>query len=182
MLLELEFGTARVTLGREPAGDVTLRFGDASKGQVLDGQWRQQILIDDDQKVIAGRLPQGAVSAEAVLSDGQRVPCAAGSGVWMTGVSPVERDPHTYPVLFRDGEGKPVAPALPADWKQEPADRLSKCPACEDTEWDLVTPRPDVAGSLRPRWGLSVTGPISAFVCRTCGHQEKVNARLGGGV
>jgi len=180
ILLEIRLDEARLTLVRESGVDVTLRFGDEPRGSLLEAEWRQEIIIDDDRVVIAGRLPQCATSAEAVLPNGQRVACAAGSGVWMVVLPNTGRDRQTHPILFRDGDGEPVAPALPAHWERRSVDRLTACPACGRTAWDVVTPPSQLIGSTRTApWGYAATGPNRAYVCRVCGHQDMIGAVLG---
>jgi hypothetical protein len=82
--------------------------------------------------------------------------------------------PELYPVLFRDLDGAPVDPGLPAGWEREAIGaREVPCPACGSNAWDIVTAAWEGTGHLRnTRWGYSSSGPGKAFVCRTCGHQE----------
>ena len=123
-------------------------------------------------------LPDNAVSAEAVSPDGERVACTMGEGVWLVVLPDNHRGAELYPVVFRDGDGAPVNPGLPADWEREAIGaRDSLCPACDANAWDLVTAGWEDIGHLRStRWGHSGSEPGSAFVCRVCGHEEKIGA------
>lgn len=137
--------------------------------------------IDDARALVFGALPDDAVSAEAVTRDGERVTCAIGEGVWLVVLPDDPR--QRYPVVFRDERGAPVNPGLPADWKREAVgEREEPCPACQTNAWDIVTAGWKGTGHLRnTRWGYtggshSDPEPGKAFVCRACGHEERIGA------
>ena len=136
------------------------------------------ITIDGSRVLAFGLLPTAAVNAEAVSPDGERVPCTVGRGVWLVDLPDNRRGAELIPVLFRDRDGAPLNPGLPADWeREEVGDREVPCPACMSNEWDVVTAPWEGTGHMRnTRWCHGSSGPGRAFVCRVCGHEE----RLGG--
>jgi hypothetical protein len=158
---------------------IEIRWGDDAFGQpVLDGRLAM-IGIDDARALVFGALPDNAVSAEAVTRNGERVACTIGEGVWLVVLPDDPR--QRYPVVFRDAHGAPINPGLPADWEREAIGaREHPCPACQANAWDIVTAGWQGTGHLRnTRWGYtggSDPKPGRAFVCRTCGHEEKIGA------
>jgi hypothetical protein len=169
--------------GGRAVGDeiIEVRWGDAPSGQPVLSERPTMIPFDDSRALVFGLLPNGAVSAEAVSPDGQRVPCIVAPGVWLLVLPDNQRGPEGYPVLFQDRDGAPVNPGLPADWEREAIGaREVRCPACGSNGWDLVTAAWRGTGHLRDtRWGYDVYGPGRAFVCRVCGHEEKLGTVIG---
>jgi hypothetical protein len=139
------------------------------------------IPLDDSRALVFGLLPDGAVSAEAVSPDGERVPCIVAPGVWLVVLPDNQRGAELYPVLFHDRDGAPVNPGLPGDFEREAIGaREVSCPACGSDGWDLVTAAWRGSGHLRnSRWGYNVYGPGKAFVCRVCGHEERIGTVIG---
>jgi hypothetical protein len=154
---------------------VEVRFGDRLAGFVLSER-PTMIGLDDSRALVYGLVPDGAVRVEAVAPGGDRVPCTVGPGVWLVVLPDNELGAELYPVLFRDPDGAPVNPGLPADWERDAIGaREVPCPACGANAWDLVTAAWEGSGALRnTRWGHNPAGPGKAFVCRTCGHEERV--------
>ena len=166
--------------GGTAVGDeiIEVRWGDAPSGQPVLSERPTMIIIDDSLALVFGLLPDGAVSAEAVAPDGDRVACTVAPGVWLVVLPNHQRGAELYPVLFQDRGGAPVNPGLPADWEREPVnDRDVRCPACGSDAWDLVTAAWVGTGHLRStRWGYGSSGPGQAFVCRVCGHEHRIGA------
>ncbi|MGO9793374.1 MAG: hypothetical protein ACLP8S_28745 [Solirubrobacteraceae bacterium] len=164
--------------GGTAVGDeiIEVRWGDAPAGQPVLGERPAMIVIDDELSLVFGLLPDTATSAEAVAPDGERVPCTVGLGIWMVVLPNNQLGAELYPVLFRDGAGVPVNPGLPTDWEREATGaRELPCPACGANEWDKVTAAWEGTGPLRnTRWGYGPWGPGKAFVCRVCGHEERI--------
>src|ERR1700716_1128805 len=71
--------------GGTAVGDeiVEVRWGDAPSGQPVISERPEMIPFDDSRALVFGLLPDGAVSAEAVSPDGERVPCIVAPGVWL---------------------------------------------------------------------------------------------------
>lgn len=163
--------------GRAVAGEIVeLRWGDAPGGQPVLGERPSMIIIDDSQCLVFGGLPDGAVSVEAVSPDGGRVTCTVGPGVWLVVLPNNHQGAERYPVLFRDRDGAPVNPGLPAGWERESIGaREAPCPACGSNMWDLVTAAWEGTGHLRnTRWGHGSSGAGRAFVCQVCGHEDRL--------
>jgi hypothetical protein len=159
---------------------IEVRWGDAPFGQPVLSERPTMIIIDDSLALVFGLLPDSAVSAEAVSPNGDRVSCTVAPGVWLVVLPNNQRGAELYPVLFRDLDGVPVNPGLPADWEREAiGERKTPCPACGSNAWDIVTAAWHGIGHLRnTRWGHNAVGPGKAFVCRTCGHEELVGHRV----
>jgi hypothetical protein len=155
---------------------VEVRWGDAPDGTPVLDERPSMIIIDDSRALVFGRLPDGAVTVEAVSPDGDRVACTVGPGVWLVVLPNNQRGAELYPVLFRDLDGAPVNPGLPADWEREGIRaRDVPCPACGSNVWDLVTAAWQGTGHLRnTRWGHGPFGAGRAFVCQVCGHEERI--------
>jgi hypothetical protein len=68
--------------GGTAVGDeiVEVRWGDAPSGQPVLSERPTMIIIDDSLGLVFGLLPDGAVSAEAVAPDGERVSCTIAPG------------------------------------------------------------------------------------------------------
>lgn len=168
--------------GGEAVGDeiIEIRLDSDAFGQPVIGERPTMITFEDGRALVFGLLPGGAVSADAVSPDGQRVACVVAPGVWLVVLPDNQRGAERYPVLFRDSDGVPVNPGLPADWEREAiGERDMRCPACDANAWDLVTAAWKGTGHLRnTRWGHGSSGPGRAFVCRTCGHETKVGTIL----
>ena len=95
---------------------------------------------------IGGRLPPGAVGAEAVDDAGWRITAVTGEGAWIAVLDQPIHGPRA-PAWCWDASGAPVAPELPADWpRTRIADANEPCPACGRTVWDEVTPTDDSRG------------------------------------
>lgn len=154
---------------------VEVRWGDDTVGQPVLNERPAMIDIDDALALVFGLLPDSAVSAEAVAPDGERVACTVAPGVWIVVLPDNQFGAELYPVLFRDRDGTPVNPGLPADWEREAIGaREVACPACRANAWDLVTAAWVGTGQLRnTRWGHGSSGPGKAFVCRVCGHEDR---------
>jgi hypothetical protein len=60
---------------------IEVRWGDAQSGQPVLSERPSMIIIDDSLALVFGLLPDGAVSAEAVSPDGDRVCCTTAPGV-----------------------------------------------------------------------------------------------------
>jgi hypothetical protein len=159
---------------------IEVRWGDQPMGQPTLSERPSMIIIDDSRALVFGLLPDGAVSAEAVSPNGERVSCTTGPGVWIVVLANNQLGAELYPVLFRDHEGAPVNPGLPADWEREPVGvRDVPCPACGSDGWELVTAAWQGIGPLRnTRWGHNPLGPGKAFVCRVCGFEEPYGYRI----
>jgi hypothetical protein len=174
---------AALTAAGKTVGEeiIEVRWGDEAFGQPVLNERPAMIVIDDESALVFGALPDNAVSAEAVSPDGERVACTIGDGVWLVALPNNHRGAELYPVLFRNSKKAPINPGLPASWEREViGEREHGCPACEANAWDLVTAAWEGVGPLRnTRWGYGSSGPGRAFVCRVCGHQEKIGERLG---
>lgn len=167
--------------GGNTVGDeiIEIRFGDDAFGQPVLGERPAMIIINDSRALVFGLLPDNVVNVEAVAPDGERVSCTIGEGVWLVVLPDNHRGAELYPVLFRESDGAPVNPGLPADWEREAiGERDIQCPACGANAWDLVTAAWEGTGHLcNTRWGYSNgCDPGRAFVCRVCGHEEKIGA------
>ena len=167
--------------GGTAVGDeiIEVRWGDAPSGQPVLSEGPTMIIIDDSLALVFGLLPDSAVSAEAVSPDGERVSCTIAPGVWLVVLPNNQLGAELYPVLFQDQVGAPVNPGLPADWEREAIGaREVPCPACGSNAWDMVTAAWEGTGHLRnTRWGYGSSGRGKAFVCRVCGHEERVGGR-----
>ena len=168
--------------GGTAVGDeiIEVRWGDAPSGQPVLSERPTMIIIDDSLALVFGLLPDRAVSVEAVAPDGERVACTIAPGVWLVVLPDNQRGAELYPVLFRDRAGAPVNPGLPADWEREPAGhREVRCSACGSNAWDMVTAAWQGTGHLRnTRWGYGPSGPGKAFVCRVCGHEDRIGGTV----
>jgi hypothetical protein len=168
--------------GGTAVGDeiVEVRWGNVPAGLVLDER-PSMIIVDDSLALVYGSLPDGAVSVEAVSPDGERLACTVGPGVWLGLLANNQRGAELYPVLFRDLDGAPVNPGLPADWEREAIGaREVPCPACGSNAWDRVTAAWQGVGHLRnTRWGHGPYGAGRAFVCQVCGHEEWIGTVIG---
>lgn len=160
---------------------IEVRLGGNPAGQPVLSERPAMIPLDDSRALVFGLLPEGAASAEAVSPDGERVPCIVAPGVWLVVLPDNHRGAELYPVLFEDRDGAAVNPGLPADWERHAIGaREVPCPACGSNGWDLVTATWRGIGHLRnSRWGYDVSGPGKAFVCRVCGHEEKLGSVIG---
>ena len=156
-------------------------MGEAPSGQPVLSERPAWIIIDDSRALVFGVLPDGAVSAEAVSPDGERVSCTIAPGVWLVVLPNNQRGAELYPVLFQDLDGAPLNPGLPADWEREAIGaRKVPCPACGSNVWDVVTAAWEGTGHLRnTRFGHGSSDPGKAFVCRVCGHEELAGTLVG---
>jgi hypothetical protein len=121
--------------------------------------------------VVGGRLPPGAVSAEAVDDRGLRVSALVADGVYAAMLEqPHEgRDPI---VCCRDADGHFVRRPWAADYPSvRVTDAAEPCPACGETDWDEYTPFEEWRGGSGSKVdGTHVANPIVS--CRICGHEE----------
>jgi hypothetical protein len=199
VLAELDLGRVTVRAVRTPVSDelrgmlaaggtavgdeiVEVRWGDAPSGQPVLSERPAMIPFEDSRALVFGLLPDGAVSAEAVSPDGERVPCITAPGIWLVVLPDNQRGAERYPVLFQNRDGAPVNPGLPADFEREAIGaREVSCRACGSNVWDLVTAAWRGTGHLRnSRWGHDVYGPGRASVCRVCGHEDRLGSPIGG--
>ena len=74
-----------VAAGGTGLGDafIEVRAGDHPRGQPVLRERPAMIPFEDSRALVFGLLPDGAVSAEAVSPDGERVPCIVAPGVWL---------------------------------------------------------------------------------------------------
>ena len=175
----------RLAAGGTALGDefIEVRFGDHPRGQPVLSERPNMIPFEDSRALVFGLLPDGAVSAEALSPDGKRVRCIVAPGAWLVVLPVNQRGAELYPVLFQDRDGAPVNPGLPADFEREAIGaREVPCPACGSDRWDRVTAAWRGTGHLRnSRWGYDVYGPGRAFVCRVCGHEDRLGSPIGEG-
>lgn len=89
------------------------------------------ISFEDSRALVFGLLPEGAVGAEAVSPDGERVPCILAPGLWLVVLPDNQRGAELYPILFHGRTGAPLNPGLPAGWEREAIGAGEvPCPAC----------------------------------------------------
>lgn len=129
-----------------------------------------------DGSLYGGMLPQGASGARVRDLAGRTHMPAVGGGAWVL-VLPDEPDAGVA-VSFLDADGALLRPELPARYVREPVeDAHEPCPACNGTEWELVTPDD-------PRHGSSSSGsgpetPSQFLYCVACGHEEGMGVWFG---
>src|ERR1700760_2259904 len=165
---------------------VAVRWGGAPSGQPVLSERPTMLIIDDSPALVCGRPPHSAGSAEAVAPDGERVACTIAPGVWLVVLPNNRLGAELYPVLFQDragppgNPGPPVNPGLPADLGGWPGGHPPvRCPACGSDAWDMVTAAWQGTGHLRnTRWGYGPSGPGEAFVCRVCGHEDRIGGTV----
>jgi hypothetical protein len=162
---------------------------DSLGGPRLDDFRPDHLGLPDDRTLIGGRLPLGAVGAEAVDDAGRRITAVAGGGAWIAVLDQPILGPRA-PAWCWDPSGAPVAPELPADWpRTRIADANEPCPACGRTVWDEVTPTDDSRGMRnmpgtnpprRPPTHDHYAGmePTPFVVCCACGHEESIGAMI----
>ncbi len=170
VLVSVAHATGHAGVVIDDEGDVRLAGSVEQGGELLLDDYLPAIQpLEGNRVALGGRLPAGAVAAEAVTERGDRVACEVGTGAWVVVVDQLTRW-HVAPVVRRDSSGVPMAPPLPSDWSRVPvSDTDEPCPACESLEWDVVTPTDDTRG-----W--SGSGPSRVVVCRVCGHEESVGS------
>jgi hypothetical protein len=118
---------------------------------VLEDHRPAQVGLEGDRIVLGGRLPRGAVSAEAVTDGGDRVACEVGDGAWVVVLDRTIVG-LVSPVVFRDGTGVPVAAPLPEEWSRAPvSDSDESCPGCDAGAWDASPRLIRLAGRSQPR-------------------------------
>lgn len=146
-------------------------------GPRLDGTEVERLPIDGECSVFGGRLPVGAVSAEAINAGGARVDCAADHGAWITVAADTLTGRPQPAVAFRDGAGAFVLPALPASWPRTPvSDTDVPCPACSTVDWSEVVPLDGSRGTGARRG--QEPQPNHILVCGTCGHEERMGLSI----
>jgi hypothetical protein len=162
---------------------------DGLGGPRLDDYRPDHLGLPDDQTLIGGRLPPGAVGAEVVDDAGRRITAVAGGGAWIAVLDQPILGPRA-PAWCCDASGAPIAPELPADWpRTRIADANEPCPACGRTVWDEVTPTDDSRGMRsipgtnppsRPPMHNDYAGmePTPFVVCCACGHEESIGAMI----
>jgi len=162
---------------------------DGLGGPRLDDYRPDHLGLPDDRTLLGGRLPPGAVGAEAVDDAGQRITAVAGEGAWVAVLDQPIQGPRA-PAWCRDASGAPVAPELPAEWpRTRVAGAKEPCPACGRTVWDEVTPTDDSRGmrsipgtspSTRPPTDDHYAGmePSPFVVCCACGHEESIGGLM----
>jgi hypothetical protein len=162
---------------------------DGLGGPRLDSYRPDHLGLPDDRTLIGGRLPPGAVGAEAVDDAGRRITAVVGGSAWIAVLDQPIQGPRA-PVWCWDATGAPVAPDLPQDWpRTRVADANEPCPACGRTVWDEVTPADDSRG-MRSIPGTNPPGrpprddhyagmePTPFVVCCACGHEESIGAMM----
>jgi hypothetical protein len=162
---------------------------DSLGGPRLDGYRPHHLSLPDDRTLIGGRLPPGAVGAEAVDDAGRRITAVAGEGAWIAVLDQPIQGPIA-PAWCWDASRTPIAPELPADWpRTRVADANEPCPACGRTVWDEVTPT-DVSRGMRSIPGTNPPSrpptddhyagmePTPFVVCCACGHEESIGAMI----
>jgi hypothetical protein len=142
-------------------------------GVRLEGFRTERLVVDGERAVFGGRLPHGAVRAEAVDANGERIVCAVDGGAWVTFMADTLTATLSPAVAFRDADGVLVVPALPAEWPRDAVtDTKVQCPACCAVTWDEVLPL-DGSGGTGAR-GSEKPRLLRVLVCRTCGHKERM--------
>lgn len=145
---------------------------DEVSGERVDGFQPAAIPVGPGLCAFGGRLPPGAVAAEAVAANGKRVTCAVDNGAWVVAVLGMLTSMVSPPVVFRDKHGAFVLPPLPTAWPRTPvADTDVPCPACDAVAWDEVIPL-DGLRATRSGATIAQVKPAPVLVCRTCGHEE----------
>jgi hypothetical protein len=172
VLVAVDHATGQAGVVIDADGDVWLT-GSLERvcGTMLEDHRPGQVGLEDDRTVLGGRLPRGAVSAEAVIDGGDRVACEVRDGAWVVVLDQTIVG-LVSPVVFRDGTGVPVAPPLPEEWSRVPvSDSDESCPGCDARAWDVVTPTDTSRGSRSAARGWE---PTPVIVCRVCGHEEQM--------
>lgn len=158
-------------------------------GPRLDGYRPDHVGLPDNRTLMGGRLPQGAVGAEAVDDAGQRITAVAAEGAWIAVLDQPIQGPRA-PAWCWDASGTPIAPELPAHWpRTRVPDANEPCPACGRTVWDEVTPTDDSRGMRsipgadpprRPPMDDHYAGmePTPFVVCCACGHEESIGGLM----
>lgn len=174
VLVAVDHASGRAGVMIDADGDVWLTDSlERAYGTMLEDHRPGQVGLEDDRTVLGGRLPRGAVSAEAVIDGGERVACEVGDGAWVVVLDQTIVG-LVSPVVFRDGAGVPVAPPLPEEWSRVPvSDSDESCPGCDARAWDVVTPTDTSRGSRSAARGWE---PTPVIVCRVCGHEEPMGA------
>lgn len=178
-LLSVKIGQIPVSVvACDGGGAMFLRWDDLPATSPFEDDQVSGVYAPDEQAVLAGRLPVGATTVEVVAPNGARIQGTVGSGAWIAVLPDNHRGIEAYPVLFRHNDGAPVIRHIPADWDRRTAIRDEPCPACLATDWDLVTAPWEGHGPQRStHWGHHGNNPGQAYVCRDCGHAERLGAR-----
>ncbi len=190
VLVSVQTNDGHAGVLRDQDGAIWLSWRiDSLGGPRLDDHRPDHLGLPDDRTLIGGRLPRGAVGAEAVDDVGRRITAAAGEGAWIAVLDQPILGPIA-PAWCWDASGAPVAPELPADWpRTRVADAHEPCPACGRTVWDEVTPTDDSRGMRsipgakaprRPPMHNRYAGmePTPFVVCCACGHEESIGAMI----
>jgi hypothetical protein len=169
VLVAVEHPTAVGGVVRVADGDVWLTWSvEQVGGPRLDDYRPDHVGLEDERTLLGGRLPAGAVAATVLDDNGDRVPAQVGDGAWAVVLEQPTAGERS-PVCFRDRDGAPVAPALPAGWPRTPVtDTEECCPACGALAWDVVVPADASRGSRGAHGGSE---PTPVIVCRVCGHE-----------
>lgn len=129
-----------------------------------------------DGSLYGGMLPQGASGARVRDLAGRTHVPAVGGGAWVM-VLPDAPD-EGVAVRFLDAEGALLRPELPVRYVREPVeDAHEPCPACDGTEWELVTPDDPRHGSSSSDGGPEI--PSRFLYCVACGHEEGMGVWFG---
>jgi hypothetical protein len=118
VLVAVDHATGQAGVVIDADGDVWLTgWLERVYGTMLEDHRPAQVGLEGDRIVLGGRLPRGAVSAEAVTDGGDRVACEVGDGAWVVVLDQTIVG-LVSPVVFRDGTGVPVAAPLPEEWSR----------------------------------------------------------------
>lgn len=190
VLVSVQTNDGHAGVLRDQDGAIWLSWRiDSLGGPRLDDYRPDHLGLPDDRTLIGGRLPPGAVGAEAVDDAGRRITAVAGEGAWIAVLDQPIHGPRA-PAWCWDASGAPVAPELPADWpRTRIADANEPCPACGRTVWDEVTPTDDSRGMRsipgtnpprRPPTDDHYAGmePTPFVVCCACGHEESIGRMM----
>ncbi len=130
--------------------------------------------VDEDQSVVGGLMPPGAVSAEVVDDLGRRVDATVGGGAYAALIGQ-PNDGEEPIVCCRDEAGGPVRRPLPADYPSDAVtDTDEPCPACGSVDYEEYVPTEQWRGGRPGPGGATVPTPV--VVCRVCGQEEREGA------
>lgn len=160
VLVTLQCGDGTAAVFRSDGATwLTHALGHGAASQVTRYELTRQGV--DDQTLVGGLLPAGAVGARLTAISGERRAARVGYGAW---IALLDQNPHASEpaVCFVDAQGNYVPPSVGTTLRRVPiVDADEPCPACDGTTWEEIQPADDMR---------------SFIACCTCGHRENAGA------